>query len=88
MFGEEFVPALEVVEGGVFGEIVDEDGAVGVLEVGGDETAVAFLSGSVPHLQAVGVGVAGEIADVEVDSHRGLRGGGSTVWASSKRLVV
>jgi hypothetical protein len=34
------------------------------------------------------VGVAGEIADVEVDSHRGLGGGGSTVWASSKRLVV
>lgn len=68
MLDEEFLPAADAVERGGFGDIEDEDDAVGVLEVGGDEAAVALLSGSVPHLQSEVLPVLDHVSDVEVDA--------------------
>jgi hypothetical protein len=82
MFFEHFVPDFEVIEGGLLGDVVDHDGAVGVLHVVGDETAEAFLAGGVPELYAVLSAVAGDVLDVEVDSDGGLHGGKTTLRPS------
>ena len=51
---EEGEPSAQVVEGLLARNFEDEESAVGVAQVGGDQAFVLFLSGSVPELQAVG----------------------------------
>ena len=54
VFPEEGEPAPEVEERLPARGFKDEDCAVGVSEVGGDEALVLFLASSVPELEAVG----------------------------------
>lgn len=54
MFAEEGEPSAQVVEGLLACSFEDEESAVGVAQVGGDQAFVLFLAGSVPELQAVG----------------------------------
>ena len=80
---EHFVPHLNVQQRVGACHIVDEDCAVGVFEIGGDEAAVALLSGGVPHLHSVVVAAAHHILNVEIDAHCWLGGEGATLWVSS-----
>jgi hypothetical protein len=43
------------LEGGIVGDVVDDDCTVGVSEVGGDETPEFLLAGRVPEEEAVHV---------------------------------
>ena len=61
---------------------------MGILEVGGNETSVALLACSVPHLQPIQVGVLCDVLDVEVDADSGLGSKWTTLWVSSKWSVV
>lgn len=47
-------PALDVGEGAAGGHVVDDDGAVCVLQVSWDEASVALLACGVPELQLIG----------------------------------
>ena len=54
VLAEEGEPSAQVVEGLLAWNFEDEESAVGVAQVGGDQAFVLFLSRSVPELQAVG----------------------------------
>lgn len=88
MFFEELVPEGDVLKGILFGDIADKHCELCIFEVGGDETAVSFLSCGVPHLQSVVVPVFCDVFDVEVDSYRCLCGQADTLWVYSYLLVV
>jgi hypothetical protein len=66
-------PPFDIREGALGGNVKDDECAVCVLEVPRDETAKAFLPGGVPQLQAVVLGVVGDVLGEEVDSDCGLR---------------
>lgn len=72
MLGEEVMPRVESLQGFEAGQIKDQDDAMCIFEVGGDEASIALLAGSVPHLQAVEVAIFGDIFNVEVDADCGL----------------
>ena len=48
---------------------------MGILEVAGYQTSEPFLSGSVPQLQSIILGVMGHIFSEEVDADGGLNDG-------------
>jgi hypothetical protein len=82
---EEIGPHLDVGQAVSGGDVEDNECAVGVLEVAGDEGAEAFLPGSVPKLQAVALGLVTDVLGEEVDADGGLGGGACTFAVSSKR---
>jgi hypothetical protein len=79
VFFEQFVPQGDVLQGVLLGDIADKHCELCIFEVGGDETAIAFLPCGVPHLQAVVVPVFCDVFDVEVDSYRCLCGKAGTL---------
>ena len=69
-------------------EIEDEDGTDSILEVAGDQRAVAFLSGGVPELETAGGGVVSYVFAEEVDADSGLGGDGGTLSFYSNLLFT
>lgn len=45
---------------------------MGILEIGRDQTAIALLTGSVPHLQSVMHAITFNIFHIEIDTDSGL----------------
>jgi hypothetical protein len=88
VFLEQLMPHGYVLQRVLLGDIVDEDCELCIFEVGWDETAVSFLSGSVPHLKAVAMSVFGDVFDVEIDADSCLDEGGITPWVYSYLFVV
>lgn len=76
---EKLMPHGCIFERARLGDVVDEDCELRIFEVGGDETAVSLLPGSVPHLQPKAVAILGDILDVEIDADCCLREGGRTL---------
>lgn len=65
---EEFVPVVQSLQSFGLGDVEHEHYAMGVLQVRWNETAIAFLSSCVPHLQAVIYSVSSDVLDVEIDA--------------------
>ncbi len=66
------VPDFEIGQGFGFWGIIDQNGAMGVFHVIGDEASEAFLAGGIPQLNTVVFAIAGDVFDVEVDTDCGL----------------
>jgi hypothetical protein len=66
---EHLHPEIDVVEGGFPADVVDDDGAVRIFEIAGDERPESFLAGCVPELQSVVFGVVRDVFGEEVDAH-------------------
>mmetsp|Transcript_8630 Transcript_8630/g.24220 ORF Transcript_8630/g.24220 Transcript_8630/m.24220 type:complete len:319 (-) Transcript_8630:1038-1994(-) len=64
-------PLLDVVEGFVVGDVVDDDDAVGAAVVRGGDGAEALLAGGVPNLELDGLAVELDGADLKVDADGG-----------------
>lgn len=64
-------PLLDVVEGFVVGDVVDDDDAVGPAVVRGGDGAEALLAGGVPNLELDGLAIELDGADLEVDADGG-----------------
>jgi hypothetical protein len=88
VFFEHIIPDFEVVEGVLFGDVVDHNCAVGIFHVVGDQAAEALLSGGVPELYSELMTVAGHIFDVEVDADGGLNGCLLTLSPSSNLSLM
>ena len=69
MLEKQFMPLSDPIEGGSLVDFEYMDDAVCIFEVGGDEAAVSFLTGGVPHLETVVLAVAAEIFDIEIDAN-------------------
>ena len=67
-------PALDVLEGGVLGDVVDEEGADGAAVVGRGDGAVALLAGGVPDLglDGLALGLDGLGGELDADGRLGL----------------
>ena len=85
---EESEPGVEAGEGEGVGDIVDQDCAVCIPQVGGDEAAELLLSRRIPQLQPVQMLVVTHILGQEVDPHGVLRYPPCTCCFSSNRPLM
>jgi hypothetical protein len=81
----EFQPAVNTLEGLWAGDVVDEDGAVGIADVVGDKTFELLLAGSVPKLQAVDSPIVVNVLDEKVNADSFLDARRGTALLESKR---
>jgi hypothetical protein len=65
----EIEPLLDASEGGELGEIVEDEGTMGLSEVAGDEAFETFLAGCVPELYSVGFLVVLDVGDDKIDAY-------------------
>lgn len=88
MLLEQFLPHSDVLKGILFGDVVNEDDALRIFEVGWDKTTVSLLACCVPHLQTIYFAVLGNVSYIEVYANCGLGKGIITLWVYSYLLVV
>lgn len=68
VISEEFVPVVQSLQSLGLGDVEHEYDAMRVLQVRWNETAIAFLSCGVPHLETVIYPVSSDVLDVEIDA--------------------